>query len=683
MPRINDLVAQRRVKDNDNFAIDTASGLFRVTGATVKDYTTDIRTSTVLAYKEIPADKKANEYFPVQNTKTGEHGKIGLKDFEKNLLDKAGANQAVENLEEWPLPGSPVENTYQSFYVTIENDNGQKLKVPISEFYKKILPNSLPDPVTLMPDRLKGNLDTILGFETPSSAEISQYPKVRRWTKRALAEAISDFFPTLLVPKGSIRFENLPPIDQVSVGWCYNIVEEFVTTDEFIEGRGFHYPQGTNIYKNADNYWDCLSGPSVFGVKGKRELNFRTGDVLLTMEDIGGPETSASSVNFTRDYIVIEASTGAMKKITPQNLSKVLFGNINVDTTMTDEDYILVQKKDSSIPKKVLRRTVAPAPPTVDVGVKSLKTPRWGEYRKGSLSMTLDDFPLTVVLNPNEDGLTPSGDQFFVTTYDWGEKAYRLTDMRNLLVGKAKVAKKAETLSKNQENVSLGFVNENCKIPIAIDPMVDFGAISIKDLYRVVPAGKSTVALEDDYGTTNGNMYNQNLMGNYYSGVIFSSAIPQNNYVISRALNSAEPDGVVTVSLNVKNTVDNMSMDDPRYKYRDRFISGLLYGTVFVSIRLHYSVSGVTRSFTIFIILMDNYLVLSSSNKKENDWLYASNISYERDGVFKFYIHKNSLVSSVEYAALNISIHEMSHANVHGEYNLYSINNLVNKVSVL
>ena len=351
MPRINDLVAQRRVKDNDNFAIDTASGLFRVTGATVKDYTTDIRSSTVLAYKELPADKKANEYIPVQNAKTGEHGKIGLKDFEKNLLDQAGANQAVENLEEWPLPESPVDGTYQSFYVTIENDIGLKLKVPISEFYKKILPNSLPDPVTLMPDRLKGNLDTILGFETSSSAELPQYPKVRRWTKRALAEAISDFFPTLLVPKGSIRFENLPPIDQVSVGWCYNIVEEFVTTDEFIEGRGFHYPQGTNIYKNADNYWDCLSGPSVFGVKGKRELNFRTGDVLLTMEDIGGPADASTSLTLN-DYIIVEKTDGNMTKVKPEVPIKTYFDSLTIKSDIdTTNDKILVRNTNGKIYK--------------------------------------------------------------------------------------------------------------------------------------------------------------------------------------------------------------------------------------------------------------------------------------------------------------------------------------------
>lgn len=66
-----------------------------------------------------------------------------------------------------------------------------------------------------------------------------------------------------LIPKGTIEYANLPALEDTNVGWLYYISDDFVTTSEFIEGEGFYYPPGTNVYVIIDEgvkYWDCMAG---------------------------------------------------------------------------------------------------------------------------------------------------------------------------------------------------------------------------------------------------------------------------------------------------------------------------------------------------------------------------------------------------------------------------------------
>lgn len=47
--------------------------------------------------------------------------------------------------------------------------------------------------------------------------------------------------------KGSKKFSELPPLSEVKHGWVFDIVDDFVTTDDFKEGAGVHVAAGTNI----------------------------------------------------------------------------------------------------------------------------------------------------------------------------------------------------------------------------------------------------------------------------------------------------------------------------------------------------------------------------------------------------------------------------------------------------
>ena len=66
---------------------------------------------------------------------------------------------------------------------------------------------------------------------------------------------------TPIVPKGSIEFSNLPTLTDASIGDLYNIKDNFITTDDFIEGAGTKISAGTNVVcveENLTKKWDCF-----------------------------------------------------------------------------------------------------------------------------------------------------------------------------------------------------------------------------------------------------------------------------------------------------------------------------------------------------------------------------------------------------------------------------------------
>lgn len=58
--------------------------------------------------------------------------------------------------------------------------------------------------------------------------------------------------------KGSVAFADLPTED-VKEGYVYNIMDNFTTTSNFVEGAGKEYGAGTNVVY-TENGWDCMAG---------------------------------------------------------------------------------------------------------------------------------------------------------------------------------------------------------------------------------------------------------------------------------------------------------------------------------------------------------------------------------------------------------------------------------------
>lgn len=75
-------------------------------------------------------------------------------------------------------------------------------------------------------------------------------------------QGISEGFGSVFKPMGTISFSELSNIntEEIEAGYLYNINESFITDDSFKGGAGNEFVAGTNVYRTADNYWDCLYG---------------------------------------------------------------------------------------------------------------------------------------------------------------------------------------------------------------------------------------------------------------------------------------------------------------------------------------------------------------------------------------------------------------------------------------
>ena len=79
---------------------------------------------------------------------------------------------------------------------------------------------------------------------------------------------VKDMFVGLnivFVPKGTISFSELAAVKETAVaGYVYNISDDFVTDETFMEGSGMTYIAGTNVYYVIDDEgngkWDCFGG---------------------------------------------------------------------------------------------------------------------------------------------------------------------------------------------------------------------------------------------------------------------------------------------------------------------------------------------------------------------------------------------------------------------------------------
>lgn len=106
-----------------------------------------------------------------------------------------------------------------------------------------------------------------------------------------------------LMPMGTITSANIPDLETTTIGWMYNISDEFITDNNFHEGPGLTIPAGSNIYKTANGKWDVLAGSPVTGVKGYAEGRYRKGNVNITPANIGVPSNEYMEEHFVPDYV--------------------------------------------------------------------------------------------------------------------------------------------------------------------------------------------------------------------------------------------------------------------------------------------------------------------------------------------------------------------------------------------
>ena len=123
------------------------------------------------------------------------------------------------------------------------------------------------------------------------------------------AKAITDGLNGAFLPMGTITYSEFTTLKEngtVGAGYLYNISDNFTTDDTFKKGAGIECNAGTNVYYTADGYWDCLASTTVVGVKGGKETVYRTGEVNITVENIGAISSSdIATVDEMKTYLGI------------------------------------------------------------------------------------------------------------------------------------------------------------------------------------------------------------------------------------------------------------------------------------------------------------------------------------------------------------------------------------------
>ena len=145
----------------------------------------------------------------------------------------------------------------------------------------------------------------------------------------------------VLMPMGTITYEELA-LQTKQSGYMYNISNEFTTDDTFKEGAGFTYPAGTNVYYTYDGYWDCLAGTLVTGIKGRKEIIYRKGNVNITPDDIGALSIEDAALlqtdmdNAKSDISELKTKTTNLQNDVSTNTSDISSLKSDMTTAKTD-----------------------------------------------------------------------------------------------------------------------------------------------------------------------------------------------------------------------------------------------------------------------------------------------------------------------------------------------------------
>lgn len=92
-----------------------------------------------------------------------------------------------------------------------------------------------------------------------------------------------------LSPAGTITFAQLASVT-LTVGFMYNITDDFTSDARFEDGGGIEYGAGTNVYVTNNNKLDCLQGRS-------QSVNNKTGnDITLYGSDINIPNYTKATL---------------------------------------------------------------------------------------------------------------------------------------------------------------------------------------------------------------------------------------------------------------------------------------------------------------------------------------------------------------------------------------------------
>lgn len=112
------------------------------------------------------------------------------------------------------------------------------------------------------------------------------YKKTETYSKTEVDNKVSAALTSVIVPKGTITYANLPTPEKANLGYMYNVSDAFTTDGRFVDGASKKYEAGANVYVVA-----VTTGSST-------EYKF---DVFMGFVDLSGYQTKADMPGVATD----------------------------------------------------------------------------------------------------------------------------------------------------------------------------------------------------------------------------------------------------------------------------------------------------------------------------------------------------------------------------------------------
>lgn len=170
---------------------------------------------------------------------------INLTDTPTNLVTKADLAAVAFTGNYTSLTNTPTNLVTKDTVATSGADKIIKTKSD-GKLDSSVLPDNIGSSGGIeISDELKSKLEALPTNETLEST----------YAKKS---DISSVYK----PKGTVAFASLPTPSAAAIGDVYNIRDAFTTNANFVEGRGYDYPAGTNVVcvEDGTRLWDVLSG---------------------------------------------------------------------------------------------------------------------------------------------------------------------------------------------------------------------------------------------------------------------------------------------------------------------------------------------------------------------------------------------------------------------------------------
>ena len=193
---------------------------------------------------------------------------LSTKDFTAELLNKLNGiaeGGQVNVIESVKVNDAMVEIVDKTINITVPRGAlASKDKVTAEDLATELI------------NLINGKVDTVPGkglsthdYDDAAVAEVAKvankadkattlsgYGITDSYTKTEVDSKITSMYKF----KGSVNFAELPT-EGMENHDSYNIKDEFVTTDIFMEGEGKTYPAGTNVaWVSDEQKWDCIAG---------------------------------------------------------------------------------------------------------------------------------------------------------------------------------------------------------------------------------------------------------------------------------------------------------------------------------------------------------------------------------------------------------------------------------------